>query len=198
MAEAMKLKLSPRAAQLLIEALSSGDPSDHAVRVRARKVGLRRFSYSMDVVEEADLKDDDLSLSLEEGKVLLYLDPESVGHLDGATIDFVDLGGLQGAGFKFDNPNEKPSFGQPVELALQKLLDEEINPSLASHGGFVELLRVEGGDAYVSMGGGCQGCGQASATMRNGVETKVKEQLPEIRRLVDVTDHAAGETPYFS
>ncbi|MDF1563594.1 MAG: NifU family protein [Deltaproteobacteria bacterium] len=193
----LKLEITEPALKLLAEALASGEASDHAIRVRARRIGVRRFVYGMDVVPETDARSDDAVLTLREGKVLVWVDPESAANLEGATIDFVDMGGLQGAGFKFENPQETPSWEDPVSQSLQKLLDAEINPSLAGHGGFVEILRVEDGIAYVSMGGGCQGCGQASATLTEGVERHVVERIPEITRLVDVTDHAAGENPYF-
>ena len=198
MEKKLKLEITERALSLLAEALASEEESDHAVRVRAQRVGVRRFHYGMDVVAKTDAREDDTVLLLQEGKVLVWIDAESAEHLQGATIDFVDMGGLQGAGFKFENPQEVASWDDPLTQRLQTLLDEEINPSLASHGGFVEILKVEAGVAYVSMGGGCQGCGQAAATLKEGVETHVLEKIPEIERLQDITDHAAGENPYFT
>lgn len=197
MNDPIELQITDRALSLLAEALASGEDSDHAVRVRAQRVGVRRFNYGMDVVPATDARETDAVLEFQDGKVLVWVDTESAAHLKGATIDFVDLGGLQGAGFKFENPQEQAHWDDPVSQKLQTLLDEEINPSLASHGGFVEILRVEEGVAYVSMGGGCQGCGQAAATLKEGVETHVLEKIPEIQRLQDITDHAAGENPYF-
>ncbi len=197
MEKKLNLEITERALTLLSEALTSGEESDHAVRIDARRVGVRRFHYGMNVVPETDARDDDIVLSLGDGKIPVWVSPESAAHLEGATVDFVDLGGLQGAGFKFENPQEKPQWDDPLSLKLQALLDEEINPSLASHGGFVEILKIEDGIAYVSMGGGCQGCGQAAATLKQGVETHVLEQIPEIKRLQDVTDHGAGENPYY-
>ena len=95
-------------------------------------------------------------------------DPRSAEALAGATVDFIDLGGLQGAGFKFDNPQEKANFDDPLSQKLQEALDKEINPSIAAHGGVIELVEVKDGVAYVHMGGGCQGCGSAAATLRQG------------------------------
>jgi Fe/S biogenesis protein NfuA len=73
-----------------------------------------------------------------------------------------------------------------------------INPNLASHGGFVELLDVESNNIYVRMGGGCQGCGAADMTMKMGIERMLREEIPQIGEVLDVTDHAAGTNPYYS
>ena len=80
---------------------------------------------------------------------------------------------------------------------IKKLLDEEINPAVAGHGGFIELLDVMNNTVYLRMGGGCQGCGMASQTLRHGVERMIKEQFPLIEQVVDQTDHASGDNPYY-
>ena len=80
----------------------------------------------------------------------------------------------------------------------QKILDEQINPAVASHGGMISLVDVKGTTLYIQMGGGCQGCGAANVTLRQGVETALREQIPEITEILDITDHAAGENPYYA
>ena len=80
---------------------------------------------------------------------------------------------------------------------IQGVFAAEINPSLAAHGGMIELLDVVDDKAYVKMSGGCQGCSSAAATLKQGVETRIKELIPEISELVDTTDHASGSNPYF-
>jgi Fe-S cluster biogenesis protein NfuA len=85
-----------------------------------------------------------------------------------------------------------------VRDKVQRLLDEMINPNLAMHGGFVELLDVENNNIYVRMGGGCQGCGAADMTMRMGIERMIREEVPQIGEVLDVTDHAAGQNPYYA
>ncbi len=80
---------------------------------------------------------------------------------------------------------------------VQAILDSEINPSVASHGGYISLLDVQGTRIFLHMGGGCQGCGMASATLRQGVETTLRSQIPEISEILDTTDHAAGANPYY-
>jgi Fe-S cluster biogenesis protein NfuA len=81
---------------------------------------------------------------------------------------------------------------------VQRILDEQINPSIAAHGGFVELLDVENNNVYLRMGGGCQGCGAADITLRMGIERLLREEIPQIYQVLDVTDHAAGQNPYYS
>jgi len=76
------------------------------------------------------------------------------------------------------------------------LFEAEINPAVARHGGTVELIDVQEAMVLLRMGGGCQGCGMADVTLRQGIEALLKRRLPEIRGLVDVTDHSAGTNPY--
>lgn len=80
---------------------------------------------------------------------------------------------------------------------IEQLLEQHINPALASHGGFVSLVKVENGDVYIEMGGGCQGCAASQMTMRNGVESAIREICPQVGDIIDVTDHAAGTNPYY-
>jgi Fe-S cluster biogenesis protein NfuA len=84
-----------------------------------------------------------------------------------------------------------------VEEEVADLFEEHINPALASHGGFVKLVKVEGRDVFVEMGGGCQGCASSKATLRYGVESAIRRVAPQVRNIVDVTDHAAGTKPYY-
>jgi NAD(P)H-dependent nitrite reductase small subunit len=89
--------------------------------------------------------------------------------------------------------------GEEKELfdRVQQVMDSVINPGVASHGGVIRLLDLKEGVVYVEMGGGCQGCGMADETLKKGVESMIKQSVPEIKRVLDVTDHAAGSNPYF-
>ncbi|HMP77790.1 MAG TPA: NifU family protein [Kiritimatiellia bacterium] len=84
-----------------------------------------------------------------------------------------------------------------MEEAIAELFEEQINPALASHGGYVRLVKVEGRDVHVEMGGGCQGCSASKATMKFGVENAIRRVAPQVRHVLDVTDHTAGTNPYF-
>ena len=83
-----------------------------------------------------------------------------------------------------------------LRAKVQELIDSTINPAVAGHGGFIELLDVKDNKVYLAMGGGCQGCGAADVTLRSGIERLIKEELPEVEEILDATDHAAGANPY--
>lgn len=99
-------------------------------------------------------------------------------------------------------PPVKPGASAPPEgpdslrHRAQEVLDTQLNPALAAHGGYVEIVDSEGNDLYLTMGGGCQGCSSAMATMRQGVELAIREAVPEVGEIYDATDHAAGQSPY--
>lgn len=85
-----------------------------------------------------------------------------------------------------------------IRLAVQEVLDRQANPAIASHGGHVRVTDVQDGIVSMLMSGGCQGCAASAATLRGSVESMVRAAVPEVRDIIDVTDHAAGETPYYS
>lgn len=87
---------------------------------------------------------------------------------------------------------------EALRLKVEKILDAEINPQIAAHGGYVTVVDVQNKDIWVKMGGGCQGCGSAAATMTQGVERMIRDAIPEIGAIIDATDHAAGANPYYA
>jgi len=91
---------------------------------------------------------------------------------------------------------EEPS-GEDLKEKVQKVFDEELNPGLASHGGGINLIDIQGTTVFLTMSGGCQGCAAASMTLKQGVERILKSRVPEITEVVDVTDHSAGVDPYY-
>ena len=116
--------------------------------------------------------------------------------LRGTLLDFKDNG--FSSGFKFENPNKPPLLDNQLAVRIQAVLDDKVNPGVAAHGGKVTLVDVKGDVAYVQLGGGCQGCGQADTTVKQGVEAMIKEAVPEITQVLDRTDHEAGSNPYYS
>ena len=123
----------------------------------------------------------------------------------GATIDWLD-DPFGGGGLRLDNPNTpSPAIGAPAPADLSgdvaqrviQLLAQQVNPSIAAHGGRAELVAVEQGTAYLRLGGGCQGCAMAAVTLSQGIETAIIQAVPEITSVVDVTDHQSGTNPYF-
>jgi Fe/S biogenesis protein NfuA len=85
-----------------------------------------------------------------------------------------------------------------LKARVQQLIEDMINPAVAGHGGFVELIDVQDSRVYLQMGGGCQGCGAADITLKAGIERLIKEELPEVTEVLDTTDHGAGTNPYYS
>jgi Fe/S biogenesis protein NfuA len=130
----------------------------------------------------------------------VVMDPESAKILDGARVDWVET--LMESGFKVENPNLAPIGSKPMEGPLadrvQEVIDQYVNPGVAQHGGHVTLVEVRDDIVYLHMGGGCQGCGMASVTLSQGIERILKEQVPEIAGIEDVTNHSAGDSPYFT
>ncbi|MAF47185.1 MAG: NifU family protein [Rhodospirillales bacterium] len=92
----------------------------------------------------------------------------------------------------------KPGLDTPEGRAVQQVLDERINPAVAGHGGHIALIDVKSDTAYIRLEGGCQGCGMADVTLKQGVEVEIKSAVPAILQVLDVTDHAGGENPYYA
>jgi Fe-S cluster biogenesis protein NfuA len=85
-----------------------------------------------------------------------------------------------------------------IRKTIEELFAREINPAIAAHGGFVELLDVKGNEVYLRLGGGCQGCGMADVTLKQGIEGSIRKVVPEIGAIMDTTDHGAGRNPYYA
>ena len=162
--------------------------------LRVRVVGREgpRFQYQIALEDPRDRTDDDLSV--ETGGLTVVVDPKSAVDLAGASIDLDPA--VTGGGLRIDNPNE--GWQDPVARAVQDVLDRQINPGVGSHGGMVSLVDVRDGTAYMRFGGGCQGCAAVDVTLKQGVETAIRSAVPSISAIVDVTDHEAGDNPYYS
>ena len=191
------------AARGVVEGMRAAEPDgdDLALRVSVIGVGEGGHEYAYELVFDAmaDAKPEDaLRWS---GDLPVLVPEDSVDKLWGAVLDNVEPTGLV-----IRNPNRpRPEPVQPEELdlvgspeeKLRMLLDGEINPSLAMHGGFAEVDRLEGSIAYITMGGGCQGCGLAALTLTEGIKATIEKRIPEITEVVDVTDHSAGANPFY-
>ena len=161
--------------------------------LRAEIVGRSEddFHYRLSFVPE-ELRRPEDEVTTTNGLTVL-VDPVSTRYLDGALLNYVD--NPDESGFKFENPN--PLWHDEHASAVNTVIVSQINPSIAIHGGHVTLMDVQDNVAYVNMGGGCQGCGLASVTLRQGVEKMIMEAAPFIESLVDTTDHSLGVNPYF-
>ncbi len=187
----LNIELSDKARQKFIEFLEAEEDDGQAIRLEVAGRGPQGFNYQLDLVTEAEAAADHIVLEYDGFKLLV--DPGSAEHLEGASIDFVERG-LE-SGFHFENPNSQ--WTDPVARAVQDVLETQINPSVAGHGGFVTLLDVKDSTAYIALGGGCQGCGMADVTLKQGIEVAIVNAVPGIQQVLDTTDHAAGENPYY-
>ena len=151
----------------------------------------RKANYSIQFIELSDTPAENISIDFENIPVLVS--KEVIPYLEGTEVDLNDKGELEAF-----NPNMSiTEISGSVEEQIQHVLDEEVNPMVASHGGVVSLLEVKDHNAYLEFGGGCQGCGMIDVTLKQGVEVMIKAQIPEIEAIYDVTDHAGGTNPYY-
>lgn len=126
----------------------------------------------------------------------LYIAPDSAPYLEGATIDFVFR--IVGSELTVVAPPRTPDTPEGrIAARIQQVLEEEVNPSLATHGGEAILFDFKDGIVFLKLTGGCQGCSMAGATLKDGIETSLRARVPEVREARDVTRHADGRHPYF-
>jgi len=183
--------VTPAARGKILELMKNEGREGLVLRMAIAGRGPGGFQYRLAFAPESERAPSDPTFDA--GGFNLVLDAASAEGLKGASIDYVDS--AHGSGFKIDNPN--PLWTDPRALAVQKVLDDEINPAVASHGGFVALLEVKDDVAYIQLGGGCQGCGMVYVTLKQGIEVRIREAVPAIREIVDTTDHAGGKNPYY-
>ncbi|MCH8133948.1 MAG: NifU family protein [Myxococcales bacterium] len=187
------LQFDEAATRKLNEMKEAGRFDDSAIRVAVEEEGAS-FLYQLEVVKtDSRVEEDDLVLC---NGIPFYIDLASAQKLAGATLEYVDA--IDGGGFRFENPNQPRLLANPLAARVQQVLDDKINPEVASHGGRVSLMDVQETRVFVRLGGGCQGCGMAAVTLRQGVTTTLMSALPEITEVLDITDHDAGENPYYS
>lgn len=149
------------------------------------------FQHLLSIVMAGEQSSDDVAVDVVGLRV--FVERRNVAYLNGVQIHYEQ--GPSESRLLFMNPN--PLWLDQREFRIQEVLDDKINPAIASHGGYVNLLAVEGPVAFVELGGGCQGCGMADVTLKQGIEVAIREAVPSIERVVDQTDHASGENPYF-
>lgn len=154
--------------------------------------------YELTLVSGSDRREDERVIDL--GHFTVLIAEGSVDRLNGATVDFVER--VNESGFEV-----RPKTGAATEIGtpagplanrVREVLNSQVNPAIAAHGGRIDLVDVEHTDVYLQMSGGCQGCALSRMTLRQGVERMLREAIPEISAVHDVTDHASGQNPYFN
>ena len=176
----------------LLEVLTGYPEEVAGLRLKITGRTSQGYEHVLTIVEKGFEPEGDLTAQYPGFK--LYVEGERIEDLRGTAVHY-EFKGPNVSGLEFNNPN--PVWRDPLAEEIQRIFDEQVNPQIAAHGGFVQLLEVQGNKAYIEMGGGCQGCGMANVTLKQGIEVAVKEQLPEIEELIDITDHQSGENPYY-
>jgi len=199
------IEITPAARHRIAEFVEAEAVRDPALRIELGDEDGSPLArgYAISLVEREDRRKTEIAINVDSIRVFLNLDTSNL--LSGAEIDWIEENGA--GGFRVEDPTaraaalaaaEVPSFeGGELADRISHILQYEINPRIASHGGAVELVDVDDGTLYVRMSGGCQGCSASAATLRMGVERMVRDAVPEISTVVDVTDHSAGTNPYF-
>jgi Fe/S biogenesis protein NfuA len=185
------LEITEAAKGKLQELMVQHNKQGYALRIAIAGRGPQGFMYQLGFVSRDNKSSEDSVVDLDGIQVLI--DADTLPNFEGSTLDYVE-DGFQ-SGFSIENPN--PLWHDPLSMRVQTVLDEHVNPALASHGGFVSLVEVKDDKAYVAMGGGCQGCGMASVTLNDGIIVMIKDAVPEIAEVVDVTNHAMGKNPFY-
>ncbi len=188
------ITLTQAARDKIVEFVDEADDECIGIRVLAAKVGRHTFRYQMQLTREQDAIDGDTRVDFD--GFCVVLDVQTAEHMAGATLDYLSL--PTGEGFEINNPASDPGWEDPLCQRVQQVIDEKVLPVVGAHGGWVELDRVEGDTAYVSLGGGCQGCSSAGFTLSAGIEQAICHEIDEIEHVVDVTDHHAGQEPFYS
>jgi Fe/S biogenesis protein NfuA len=198
------------ARKIVLEAIAQEpEPERLALWLEVRGVQSGSFVYDLYFQAQSDKGEDDAVHS--DGELTVVVPATSVERLRGAKLEWSEEGG---GGLMLVNPNsptpEELAPGVPPELLeagiegplalrVREVLETVVNPSIASHGGRSDLVAMdeEGAVAYLQLSGGCQGCAMSRMTLTQGIETALRDEVPELVRIVDVTDHATGENPYY-
>lgn len=185
------ISFTPAAVEKLTEvAAADGRPlAGFRLQIAGRVDG--HFQHVLSLLAEGAQAEDDVAVEAQ--GLYVFMDPDSAPYLDGLQVDY-RYRGPDASGLGYLNPN--PLWHDERELQIQDIFDNQINPAIASHGGSVMLLGVTGTTAYVRLGGGCQGCGMADVTLKQGIEATILEEVEGIERVADETDHNAGQNPY--
>ena len=198
------IEITPRARERINEFVAAEFVRDPALRITLDSTAPSPLArhYAISLVDKEDRERTEIAINVDEIRVFRNLDTSNL--LSGAIVDWVDENGK--SGFRVQDPKARAAVSRPAsELKIsgpladrvQQVIDDVINPGIAAHGGFVELVDVSDDTLYIRMGGGCQGCAASAATLRMGIERMIHEQIPEIDNIVDVTDHTAGANPYY-
>lgn len=194
------ITFTDRAREMVVSFIG-GDDADQSLRISVS--GPRTApAFDLTLVDPKERSDDEREVDA--GGFTVLVKEDDARLLEGATVDYVER--VNESGFEVrpaegavPDPVAARKRGEPTgEIAdrVREVLDTQVNPAIAAHGGMISLVDVEENDIYVEMSGGCQGCALSRMTLRQGVERMLREAVPELTAVHDVTDHASGENPY--
>lgn len=197
------MELSQSAIDKIAELMASRGTGPQAVRVLVHLGGPTGGQSEFKFVDLTEKVDSDTILEM--GPFPMYLDTQAAEALKGAKVDFDEAKYSTGFHIEYKNPLEeylnsrRKDWGDdPVASRVQQVVDQQVNPGVAGHGGWVVLLDVKDGKAFIEMGGGCRGCAISTMTLKQGIEKIITEEVPEIQEVLDTTDHSNGENPYYT
>ena len=199
MSDTSVLEVDSAALDMILE-LRENEAGDEEFALSIEVTGFRgpQFSYELAFIPLSDKKEG--WVEERHGDLPIVFPKADTGKLNGAVLELTDQG------LAMNNPNSPapPEISAPAgDLSgplvdrVQQVLTEQVNPAIASHGGGAELVSIDGTIAYLRLYGGCQGCGLAQVTLKQGIERIILESIDELTQVVDVTDHASGEDPYY-
>ena len=189
------IEITDTAKEKIFELMQMANPPVKGIQLQADNRSPLHTNYNLMFVRRH--QDVSHMASADFGDFRIYYDPDKEEVVDGATIDFKE--DMNGSAFQVRGPQtELPEEidGTLVEK-LKDVFDEMINPALSRHGGTATLLDVRENAVYLELGGGCKGCGMVDVTLKQGIEEMIREYVPEIQKVYDVTDHASGDNPYY-
>lgn len=191
------ITLTDEALEVVRSYMDKGDGEFTALRISISGGTPLSPDFELTLVGPDDIRESEQKVDV--GDLTIVIEEESVARLEGATVDFVQR--VNESGFEVSlaetAKTTAPSLEGPLAERVKTVLDTEINPAIASHGGSITLVGVEDTEIYLEMGGGCQGCAMSRMTLRQGVERMVRQAVPEVTVIHDVTDHSSGENPFF-
>jgi len=185
------LEITDKAREMLDKFAEQADGDEVALKIVILGRGPKGFQYDLQLIGFDDAQEDDIKT--EADGLTVFVGARSAPYLDGTILDYKET--LMGGGFSFENPN--PLWIDDVSKSVAEVIESQVNPLVASHGGHVDLVGVNDGKAMIAFGGGCQGCGMVDVTLKEGIEVMITEGVPGITAVVDMTDHDAGTNPFY-
>ncbi len=193
------ITLTDKALEVVRDYLDKSDGEFTALRIGISGGSPLSPDFELTLVGPDDITESEREVAVAD--MTIVVEEEHAARLEGATVDFVQRVNESGFDVRLaataTATATAPVLEGPLAERVKSVLDAEINPAIASHGGSITLVGVEGTEIYLEMGGGCQGCAMSRMTLRQGVERMVRQSVPEVTVIHDVTDHESGENPFF-